>query len=71
MPIDIIGYIGAIPTCIVCHAVVMVSRALAAVNDANEVDMFYRRLDPVGGGFSGNCCGTCTQVRRVAVYYAL
>eukprot|EP00904_Undaria_pinnatifida_P007796 jgi/Undpi1/4146/HiC_scaffold_16.g07513.m1 len=37
------------------------SRALAAVNDANEVDMFYRRLDPVGG-FSGNCCGTCTLV---------
>ncbi|CAM9544860.1 unnamed protein product, partial [Laminaria digitata] len=34
------------------------SRALSAVSEAKDVDMFYRRLDPD----PGQCCGMCTQI---------
>eukprot|EP00752_Nemacystus_decipiens_P011582 g10286.t1 len=33
-------------------------RALSAVKETNQVDMFYRRLDPE----PGQCCGMCTRL---------
>ena len=46
------------PTCISRCVVLYYSRALSAPNEANGVDMFYRRLDPT----NTTCCGMCTQV---------